>query len=463
MGAFVVGEAMAAAKTAKKSGGHTASIEAINKVIAATGGKLRAFVRPTPQTALAEAEAADKRAAAGAPPRALEGLAVGIKDIIDVAGLPTGAGSLTRKDIAAATADAHVVTRLRAAGAIVPGKTHTVEYAYGGWGTNITIGTPWNPWDANVHRTPGGSSSGSGVAVGAGILQAALGTDTGGSVRLPAAFCGCVGLKTSIGLVSRSGVVPLALSFDTIGPMAHDVRTAAHMLAVMQGEDPADETTVAIKRADPLEGLERGVRGLRLARLGDGDMPVATSAMRLAFAAAVEKLVALGAVIVPMKLPAPLAEITRHCGDLMSVEAYAEYRQFVDDPKSPLHANIRARMQPGSKVLAADWLAMRNAWRQEGRRFLSAMDGVDALLLPTVPYTAQPVATVDESVSPGAHTRFVNYLELCALSVPMSVAPDGLPTGLQIVCRRFDDPLALRIGYAFEQARGPFPKAPMGV
>ncbi len=453
---------MAAAKTAR-SGGYAAATSAINNAIASNNGRLRAFVRPTPDTALAEAEAADKRAAAGAPPRALEGLAVGIKDIIDVAGLPTGAGSLTREGVAPATSDAHVVTRLRAAGAIVPGKTHTVEYAFGGWGTNLTVGTPWNPWDASTHRAPGGSSSGSGVAVGAGVLQAALGTDTGGSVRLPAAFCGCVGLKTSIGLVSRSGVVPLALTFDTIGPITHDVKTAARMLAIMQGEDPDDATTVGIKRACPLEGLERGVRGLRLARLGDGDMPVATTAVRVAFAQAIDRLVALGAVVVPMKLPAPLADITRHCGDLMSVEAYAEYRRFVDDPKSPLHGNIRGRMQVGAKVLAADWLAMRKAWQAEGRRFLAAMDDVDALLLPTTPFTAQPVATVDESVSPGAHTRFVNYLELCGLSVPMSVASDGLPTGLQIVCRRLDDPLALRIGYAFEQARGAFPKAPMGV
>ena len=452
-------------KTANSSigGEHVAAITKINEAIAASEPRLRAFVRPTPEMALNEAAAADARAAMGAPPRPLEGLAVGVKDIIDVAGLPTGAGSLTRAGVAAAAADAHVVTRLRAAGAIIPGKTHTVEYAFGGWGTNLTIGTPWNPWDAKVHRTPGGSSSGSGVAVGAGVLQAALGTDTGGSVRLPAAFCGCVGMKTSIGLVSRSGVVPLALAFDTIGPIAGDVRTAARMLAVMQGEDPTDETTVGIRRADPLEGLERGVRGLRLARLSDGDMPVATSAVRLAFAAAVERLVAQGAVIVPMKLPAPLSEITRHCGDLMSVEAYAEYRGLVDDQNSPLHGNIRGRMQPGSKVLAADWLAMRKAWKAEGRRFLAAMDGVDALLLPTTPFTAQPVATVDESVSPGAHTRFVNYLELCGLSLPMSVASDGLPTALQIVCRRFDDPLALRIGYAFEQARGAFPKAPMGV
>lgn len=451
-----------AAKTVQ-GGNQVAAIEAINKAIAESNDKLKAFVRVLPQTALAEAAAADARAAAGAPPRLLEGLPVGIKDIIDVAGVPTEAGSLTRKGIGPAAADAHVVTRLRAAGAIVPAKTHTVEYAFGGWGTNVTVGTPWNPWDAKTHRTPGGSSSGSGVAVGAGVLPAALGTDTGGSVRLPASFCGCVGLKTSIGLVSRAGVVPLALAFDTIGPMAHDVRTAARMLAAMQGEDPDDETTVGIKRGDPLAGLERGVRGLRLARLGDGDMPMASVAVRVAFAQAVDRLVALGAVVVPMKLPAPLAEITRHCGDLMAVEAYAEYRRFVDDPKSPLHANIRGRMQGGAKVLAAEWLAMRKAWKDEGRRFLAAMEDVDALLLPTTPFTAQPVASVDEATSPGAHTRFVNYLELCGLSVPMAVAGDGLPMGLQIVCRRFDDPLALRIGQAFEQARGAFPKAPMAV
>ena len=445
------------------TGGYAAAIEATNRAIAGSSERLRAFVRVMPDTALAEARAADARAASGAAPRLLEGMPVGIKDIIDVAGLPTGSGSLTRQGIAAATADAHVVTRLRAAGAIIPAKTHTVEFAFGGWGTNITVGTPWNPWDPKTHRTPGGSSSGSGVAVGAGVLPAALGTDTGGSVRLPAAFCGCVGHKSSIGLVSRAGITPLALAFDTVGPLARDVRTAATLLAVMQGEDPEDETTVGIRRADPLEGLERGVRGLRLARLGDGDMPMATASMRMAFAAAVDRLVALGAVVVPFKLPAPLAEITRFCGDLMAVESYAEYRQLVDDPKSALHVNIRNRMQPGGKVLAADWLAMRKAWKAEGRRFLAAMADVDALLLPTTPFTAQPVATVDEGTSPGAHTRFVNYLELCGLSVPMGIAGDGLPTGLQIVCRRFDDPLALRIGHAFEQARGPLPKAPMAV
>ncbi len=440
---------------------HVQTMHAVTARLAVAELKLRALAANLPDTAIAEAAAADQRAKAGIGPRSLEGLAIAIKDIIDVAGAPTRAGSLTRTDSPAAEADAHVVTRLRAAGALIPAKTNTVEYAFGGWGTNITVGTPWNPWDGKTHRTPGGSSSGSGVVVGAGLLSAALGTDTGGSVRLPAAFCGCVGLKTSMGLVSRSGVVPLAESFDTIGPMAADVTIAARMLAVMQGEDPDDDTTFGIRRSDPLDGLEAGVRGLRFARLDDKDMPLATPEMRTAFEIAVRQLADAGAIIEPFRLSTPFESVTQHCGLMMAVEAYRHYRRFIDDPKSPLHTNIRGRMAPGGRVLAADWLQMRTDWKAAGARFLKSIDRFDALILPTTPFTAQPVATVDEALSPGAHTRFVNYFELCGLSVPMSVTADGLPTGLQIVCRRFDDPLALRIGYAFEQARGPFPKPAM--
>ena len=452
-----------ASRKSTGAGSYTAATDAVNDKIARANPALNAFVRLSPETALAEAAVCDARAAAGAPPRQLEGLAVGVKDLIDVAGLPTGAGSLTRRQVPPAESDAHVIMRLRAAGAVIPGKTHTVEYAFGGWGTNHTVGTPRNPWDAKVHRTPGGSSSGSGAAVGSGMIEAALGSDTGGSVRLPAAFCGIVGLKTSIGLVSRAGVVPLAETYDTIGPMTRDVETSARMLAVIQGEDPDDDTTLGIKRGDPLVDLRKGVRGLRLARVADADMPLASPEMRKTFDSAVDRLAGLGATIELFNLPVPLADITRYCSALFAVEAYSYYRDFVDDPKSELHANIRARMALGRKIMAADWLMMRKEWKAAGRRFLAAFDRYDALLLPTAPFTPHPVEGVDENVSPGAHTRFVNYLELCGLSVPMSVASDGLPTGLQIVCRRFDDPLALRIGFAFEQARGPFPRSPMAV
>ncbi|HLH50228.1 MAG TPA: amidase, partial [Roseiarcus sp.] len=177
-------------------------------------GALNAFVALDEQRALIDAAHIDALIAAGVTPGPLAGMPVAVKDIIDIVGLPTKAGSPTRAAAPPAAADAPVVARLRAAGAIIVGKTHTVEYAFGGWGSNETTGTPLNPRDRGHPRTPGGSSSGSGVAVAAGLVPAALGSDTGGSVRLPASFCGCVGLKTTIGLVETTGVVPLAQAFD---------------------------------------------------------------------------------------------------------------------------------------------------------------------------------------------------------------------------------------------------------
>ena len=150
---------------------------------------------------------------------------------------------------------------------IVIGKTHTVEFAFGGWGTNQHLGTPWNPWDAKTHRTPGGSSSGSGVAVAARMVPCALGTDTGGSVRVPAAWCGITGLKTTIGRISTYGVLPLSPTLDTPGPMTRSVEDAALLLQVMQGADPRDPRTLALRDADPMPTLRRGVKGLRLARI----------------------------------------------------------------------------------------------------------------------------------------------------------------------------------------------------
>ena len=156
------------------------------------------------------------------------------------------------------------VAKLREAGAVIAGKVNTVEYAFGGYGTNVTVGTPRNPWDTKVHRVPGGSSSGSGVAVGGGLVPGALGTDTGGSVRIPAALCGCVGLKTSIGLVSRTGVAPLSERLDTVGPLAQDVRAAALMLAAIMGRDADDPSTHHdrhMRPEDVLDRLEDGVAG----------------------------------------------------------------------------------------------------------------------------------------------------------------------------------------------------------
>lgn len=429
--------------------------------IDAADGALKAFVAVLRDTAMAEAALADARAAAGDVSRPLHGMAIAVKDIIDVAGVVSGCGSLTTKGNAPATADAPVVERLRAAGAIIVGKTHTVEYAFGGYGTNVTVGTPWNPWDRKVHRIPGGSSSGSGVAVGAGLVAGALGTDTGGSVRIPAALCGCVGLKTSIGRVGRSRVAPLSQTLDSVGPLAADVTTAARMLAAMQGPDAADATTAGVASIDPLAMLEGGVAGMRFGRLADQDMPLASAEMRADFAAAVQRLADLGARIETVRLPGSLDSFGARCGRIMGPEGYANWRTFVDDERSGLAPPIRARMLAGKAMNPADYIGEREAQRQAIAGVGAVFDRLDAILLPTIPFPAIPVAEVDEGKAPmAAHTRWVNYLDLAALALPTALSKAGLPMSLQIVVRHGDDALALRIGRAFETARGALPAPP---
>jgi aspartyl-tRNA(Asn)/glutamyl-tRNA(Gln) amidotransferase subunit A len=421
---------------------------------------LQAFVTITGESALAAAAAADRIAAAGGSLPLLSGMPVAVKDIIDVAGLPTQAGSLTRATVRPAVTDAPVVARLREAGAVVVGKTHTVEFAFGGWGTNVTVGTPRNPRDRKLHRVPGGSSSGSGVAVAAGLVPAALGSDTGGSVRIPAALNGCVGLKTSIGLMPRTGAVPLSETFDTIGPLAVDVTTAARVTAAMIGPDAADASTHGVPAPDLLRDLERGAAGLRIGRLADDDMPLTTAEVRSDFARSIHLLEEAGATIVPLRLPEALDFYMRCCGVIMAAEGYAHGRALVDDPKSPLADPIRTRLLVGKTVTAADYLEAQRARRRAIIDVLAAIDRLDAFVLPTVPITAIAVAEVDEGQTPlGAHTRFINYLELASLAVPIALTQAGLPTSLQIAVRRFDDGLALRIGRAFEVVRGSFPLA----
>ncbi|NWE72177.1 amidase, partial [Pseudomonas gingeri] len=202
-------------------------------------GQLNAYVEAYSQRALGAAIAADRQRAAGVDLGPLHGIPVAIKDLFEIAGQAITGGSLARRP-RISTLTATAVQRLERAGAIILGKTHTVEFAFGGWGTNAVMGTPWNPWDRQVHRAPGGSSSGSAVAVASGLASAALGTDTGGSVRIPAGMCGLVGLKTTRGLISRHGLIELCPSLDSVGPITHTVEDAAWMLDALLGPDPLD-------------------------------------------------------------------------------------------------------------------------------------------------------------------------------------------------------------------------------
>jgi aspartyl-tRNA(Asn)/glutamyl-tRNA(Gln) amidotransferase subunit A len=325
----------------------------------------------------------------------------------------------------------------------------------GGWGTNHHMGTPWNPWDTKVPRTPGGSSSGSGVAVASAMAPWAIGTDTGGSVRLPASWCGITGLKTTVGRVSCHGILPLAPSLDTPGPMARSVEDAALLFGVMQGADPLDRLTLsAPPPVDPLPTLRRGIKGLRLARMPEAERNGCAAEMLAAYDGALEVLARAGAEIVDVALPMSFADSTVATGRIIGSEAYRLTGALVDDPAQPIDPAVRPRIQIGRDILAHQYLqALADRDRMKAA-FVATLDraGIDALLTPTAQTAAIPNAAVDQNTTPAHFTRVFNLLEMCALALPSGFTAGGLPLSLQIACRPYDEALALRIGWAYQQA-----------
>jgi aspartyl-tRNA(Asn)/glutamyl-tRNA(Gln) amidotransferase subunit A len=427
--------------------------------IARRDRQLGAFVTVAPDHAREQARHDDAMSALGRPRGPLAGMVVGIKDIIDVAGLPTGGGSLTRADAAPAPYDAPVVQRLRAAGAVVVGKTHTVEFAFGGWGTNVSLGTPRNPWDRADHRAPGGSSSGSGVAVAAGLVPAALGTDTGGSVRLPASFCGIVGLKTTIGLLPTTGVLPLSPSFDTIGPMTRTVADAARLLSVLAGDNVARLAGGTEFATDPLAVLKVGVKGMRIGVLLAPEVPLHPDTARV-FDETQQLLAELGATLLPVRLPRSLPEYVAALGGIVAAEGYREYRALAEAEPNLIGAPVRRRMLSGRDVSAAWLLDELDRQTQDNARIADLFTRIDALLTPASAAPAPLLSDLDEDSSPAIFTRFVNYLGLAAAVLPMGLSDEGMPVGMQIVAPGFCDVRALRIAAALESARGAFGSMP---
>jgi aspartyl-tRNA(Asn)/glutamyl-tRNA(Gln) amidotransferase subunit A len=311
--------------------------------------KLHAFVSVDARNARLAAEAADKAIRSGHAIGPLHGIPIAIKDLVEIEGeVAMGGTAAWRNRIAPHTAT--LVRKLVAAGMIKLGKTHTVEFAYGGWGTNQHLGTPWNPWDASMHRTPGGSSSGSGVAVAARVAPWAIGTDTGGSVRIPAAWNGVTGLKTTIGRISAFGVLPLSPTLDTPGPITRDVEDAALLLSVLQGADPLDKHTLSIHSVDPMPALNRGVKALRLGRLPAEERDGIDVEVLAAYDRSVDMLASLGAEIIDLALPMGFAVLGAINGKIMSAEAYAALCHLVDDDAQPLDSHVRPRVRAGASI-----------------------------------------------------------------------------------------------------------------
>jgi len=385
-----------------------------------------------------------------------------LKDLIDIEGRVTTGGSMVWRD-RRSPVTATLARRLIAAGLIVIGKTHTVEFAMGGWGTNQHRGTPWNPWDPAVARTPGGSSSGSGVAVAAGMAPWAIGTDTGGSVRLPASWCGLTGLKTTIGRVSTYGILPLAPSLDTPGPMARSVIDAALLYEVMQGPDPLDPRTRGIAPSDPMGMLERGVRGLRLAHMPAAERDGVAADVLAAYDASLDTLARLGAEIVTVRLPRRFADFTDLSGRIIGAEAYFLVADLVGDNSLPIDDTARPRIGAGRGISARDYLRALSERDAAKREFAAALAEVDALLTPTTGTAAIPLDQVDQASTPAHFTRFVNALELCALALPNGFTAAGLPLSLQIVCRGYDEATALRIGRTYQAATDWHERRPPGI
>src|SRR5205823_932620 len=300
-------------------------VEAFLARIARLDGKLHAYIDVYGDDARLAAEAADKAIRSGHSVGPLHGVPIALKDLIDLEGRVTTGGSEVWRD-RRSTVTATLARRLIAAGMIVLGKTHTVEFAMGGWGTNEHLGTPWNPWDLGTARTPGGSSSGTGVAVASGMAPWGIGTDTGGSVRLPASWCGLPGVK-----------------------------------------------------------------GLRLARMPQGERDGCTPEVLAAYDAALDALGRLGAEIVDLALPCRFADATRAVGRIIASEAYQLVGKLVDDPALPIDSAVRPRIQPGGRITAPDYLAALAERDAMKRAFLGAFQEVDALLTPTTQTPAIPV------------------------------------------------------------------------
>ncbi len=430
--------------------------------IEALDGNLRAFVTVRRDEALAEARRAEaqvqEHARAGTQPPPLAGIPIALKDLFDTAGIRTAAGSRIL-DRHVPDQDATVVARLRAAGAIVLGKLHMHEFAYGPEGRNEHLGNARNPWDPRVHRIPGGSSSGSAIAVAAGLCAGALGSDTGGSIRLPSALCNVTGLKPTYGRTSRAGVVPLAWSLDHVGPMTRTARDAALLLKIIAGPDERDPSASDAPVPDYVAALTGDVRGLRLGLLRRFFLERATPPVSAAVASAARQLELKGAHIEEVEID-DVAHVAGASLAILWPEALAFHKKWLDTRPGDYTAPVRDRLRLGFFVSGSEYVDGQRM-RQRLRRQVDALfDRVDVLLAPACPIVAGPL--FEDEIELGGERRdrrgalilFTQPFNLTghpAGVVPCGFSADGMPIGLQIVGRAFDEATVLRVADAFQR------------
>jgi aspartyl-tRNA(Asn)/glutamyl-tRNA(Gln) amidotransferase subunit A len=429
--------------------------------IAKANDKLHAFTEIYATEAKALATAADTARASGFPLGSLHGLPVAYKDLCDIAG-KVGTGGSKMFETRVATETSNTVERLTAAGMVPLGKLHMVEFAFGGWGTNPLMGAPWNPWDLKTHRVPGGSSSGTGVAVAARLAPAGIGSDTGGSVRIPSALNGLVGLKVTFGRIGLSGTMLLSWTLDSIGPMARCVEDCALMLNALAVPDPRDPTTLG----QPLEDFTLATRpgsieGMRIAMPDTKQLPnFMHPDVTEAWQTAGLTFESLGATVEAVRMPDWYFDLSRPAGTIIASEAYSLHRDYIENTNKAIGAGVRMRAQTAKSFLAGAYAEEMRAMAARRRTYTEWMKPYDAVLLPTMAVPAIPLAEVDESSPiPGYLTRPANYLGLCSLAMP-SGQSGGLPLGIQIVGKPFAERDVLRLGKAFQDATDFHRRAP---
>lgn len=418
--------------------------------------KLSAFMAIEGEDALAAAAEADSALARGEVRGALHGVPLAHKDMYYDAGRVVTCGSRIRRDWVATTT-ATVLQRLRRAGAVRLGALQMAEFAYGPTGHNAHYGAVNNPW--GLDRITGGSSSGSGAAVAARLTFAALGSDTGGSIRMPAHFCGVTGLKTTVGRVSRAGAMPLSQSLDTVGPLARTAEDCALLLGLMAGADPADLTTVGGEVPDYMAATRRPLDSVTIGipksfYVDDLDPDVARILDETA-----ATLGRGGARIVQVDLP-DQRRLSAACQIVLAVEAAAFHKAWMIERPQDYSPQVLMRLQNGLAIPAVTYLeAMR--WRGPAlAEHLAATSDVDAVLAPVAPVAAPTIVESDVGNRSGAEaviqnltrfTRPINYLGLPSLAVPAGFTRAGLPVGLQLIGRPFDESGLLGIGAAFQR------------
>jgi aspartyl-tRNA(Asn)/glutamyl-tRNA(Gln) amidotransferase subunit A len=416
-------------------------------------GPLNAFITIAREQALEQARRAETALLAGDDLGPLHGVPISLKDLYQTAGVKTTGGSKILADWVPTT-DATVTRLLQQAGAVVIGKNNMHEFAFGGTNENPHYGPARNPWDRE--RVPGGSSGGSGAAVAAGIGYASMGSDTGGSIRLPAAVCGVVGIKPTYGLVSRAGVLPLSWSLDHCGPLTRTVEDAAIVMNAIVGHDPADPASANRPTRDFTAALDGQVQGLRVGvlqeYLGDRIDAEVVAAVRTA----AHNLGRLGMRVSEVSVP----EVAHGAGASVAIlysEAASIHERWLTSHRDQYGADVLGRLEQGARLTATRYLKGQQARRVLIDRFARLFDEIDVLISPTAAIAAPTIPESRGDVARAqmlGYTRLFNVLGVPTLSVPCGFTAGGLPIGLQVAGRPFDDETILRVAHAYEREAG---------